>query len=88
LLPAHLERQLGAVRVSDVDAHTVLDIDGRHPASVDVHAVEAAVVDGEPPALIEPEHQVRARDQWVCDADVCAKVATDYHIVSSGEGAC
>jgi hypothetical protein len=86
-LPAHLERQQRTVRVADVDVLAVLDVNGRHPASVDVHPVEAAVVDGYPPALIEPQHEVCAGDQWVGDADIGAKVATDNDIVSSGEGA-
>ena len=66
---------------------TVLDVDGRHPASVDVHAVEAAVVDGDPPALVEPQHQVCPGDQGVGDAYVGAKIASDDDIVASGEGA-
>jgi hypothetical protein len=86
-LPAHLERQQRTVRVADVDVLAVLDVGGRHAASVDVHPVEAAVVDGYPPALIEPQHEVCPGDQWVGDANVGAKVATDDDIVSSGEGA-
>ncbi len=86
-MPTDLEGQLRPVRVADVDDLAVVQIGGRYPAPVDVHAVEAAVVDGDPPALIEPQHQVCPRDQWVCDADVGAKVATDDDIVSSGEGA-
>ena len=88
LLPADLERQLRAVRVADVDVLAVLDVDGRHPAAVDVHPVEAAVVDRDPPTLVEPQHQVCPGDQWVGDAYVGAKIATDDDIVSSGEGAC
>ena len=41
-----LEGQLWPVGVADVEVQTILDVDGRHPAAVDVHAVEAAVVDG------------------------------------------
>jgi hypothetical protein len=87
-LPAHLERQLGAVRVADVDVQTVMDVDGRHAAAVDEHAVEAAVVDRDPPALIEPQHEVCPRDQGVGDANVGPEVAADDDIVASGEGAC
>ena len=84
-VPAHLETQLGAVRIADVDALAVLDVDGRHPASVHVHAVEAAVVDRDPPALVEPQHQVCPGDQGVGDAYVGAQVATDDDIISRGE---
>jgi hypothetical protein len=38
--------------------------------------------------LIEPQHEVRAGDQGVCDADVGAQIASDDDIISSGEGAC
>lgn len=88
LLPAHLEGELGPVRVADVDVQTVMDVDGRHPAAVDEHAVETAVVDGDPPALIEAQDEVCAGDQWVCDANVGAEIATDDDIVASGEGTC
>ena len=65
-----------------------LDVDGRHPAAVDEHAVEAAVVDRDPSALVEPQHQVCPGDQRVGDADVGAEIAADDDIVASGEGAC
>ena len=63
----------------------VLDIDGGHPASVDEHPVEAAVVDGDPPALIEPQHQMRAGDQGMGDADIGAEVAADDDVVAGRE---
>ena len=63
------------------------DVDRRHPAAVDEHAVQRAVVDRQPAALIEAQHQMGARDQRVGDADVGAEVAADDHIVAGREGA-
>jgi hypothetical protein len=64
-----------------------MDVGGRHPAAVDEHAVEAAVVDGNPSALVEPQQEVCPGDQGVRDANVGAEVASDDDIVASGEGA-
>ena len=74
-MPPHLEDQSRAVGVADVDLLPVLDIHDRHPASVDEHPVETAVVDGDPPALIEPQHQMRAGDQGMGDAHIGAEDA-------------
>ena len=87
LVPSDLEGQLRTVGIADVDVLTVVQIDGGNLPVVDVHPVEAAVVDSYPPALIEPQHKVCPGDQRVGDADIGAKVATDNDIVSSGEGA-
>jgi hypothetical protein len=86
-MPPDLETQLRPIGIADVEALTVVQVNGWDLPVVDVHPVEAAVVDGYPPALIEPQHEVCAGDQWVGDADIGAKVATDNDIVSSGEGA-
>ena len=85
LVAADLEGQLRAVGIADVDGLAVLDVDGGHPAAVDVHAVEAAVVDRDPAALVEPQHQVRAGDQRMGDADVGAEVAADDDVVACRE---
>jgi hypothetical protein len=58
VVPADLESQLRPIRVADVEALTVVDVDGGHPPVVDVHPVEAAVVDGDPAALFKPQHKV------------------------------
>ena len=87
LVAADLEGQRRAVRVADVDPQPVLDVDGRDPAAVDEQAVEAAVVDGDPSALVEAQHQVGPGDQGVGDAHVGAQVTADDYIVACGEGA-
>jgi hypothetical protein len=86
-MAAHLEGQGGAVGIADVDVHAVVNVDGRHAAAVDVHAVEAAVVDRDPAALVESQHEVGARDQRVCDADIGAEVTADHNIVAWRERA-
>jgi hypothetical protein len=84
-VPPDLETQLRAIGIADVEALTVLQVNGWDLPVVDVHPVEAAVVDGDPPALVEPQHKVCARDQRVCDPDVGAKVAADDNVVARRE---
>jgi hypothetical protein len=86
-MPADLEAQAGPVGVADVGLQAVVNVDRRHPAPVDVQPVEAAVVDCDPAALVESQHQVGARDQRVCDADVGAKVTPDHNVVAWRERA-
>jgi hypothetical protein len=76
LVAPDLETQLRPIGVTDVEVLTVLQVDGGNPPIVDVHAVEAAVVYGDPSALVEPQHKVRAGDQRMCDTDVGAKPMT------------
>jgi hypothetical protein len=45
-----------------------MDVDYRHPVAVDVGSVQRAVVDCQPPALIEAQDQVRAGDARIRDA--------------------
>jgi hypothetical protein len=84
-VPPDLETQLGTIGVADVEALTVIEVDGGNSPVVDVHPVEAAVVDGNPPALVEPQHKVGAGDQRMCDTDVGAKVAADDDVVARRE---
>ena len=86
LVPPDLETQLRPIGVADIEVLTVLQVDGGNPPIVDVHPVEAAVVDGDPSALIEPQHKVRAGDQRMCDTDVGAKIAADDYVVARREG--
>ena len=86
-MPAHLEGQSRPVGVADVDLLAVLDVDGGHAATVDEHAVEAAVVDRHPAALIEPQHHVGSRDKGVGDTQVGAEVAADDDITAGRERA-
>jgi hypothetical protein len=84
---ADLKRQLRSVRVSDVDRLAVVDFDDRYPTAVDESPVERTVVDGQPPALVEPQQQVSARDQGVGDPHIGAQIAPDHHIMTCRKGA-
>ena len=75
-MPAHLEREPRTVGTADVDLLAVGNVDRGHAAAVDVQAVEAAIVDSDPAALIEPQDEVGARDQRVRDADVGTRPTT------------
>ena len=86
LVPSDLESQLRTIGVADVETLTVVQIDRGDLPVVDVHPVEAAVVDGDPPALVETQHEVRARDQRMCDADIGAKIASDDYVVARRKG--
>lgn len=86
LVAADLEDQQRAVRVADIDPLAVLDVDHRHATVVDVHPVEAAVVDGDPSALVESQQQMSPGDQGVPDADVRPQVTPNNHIVARCEG--
>ena len=81
-MAADLEGHPRAVGVADVDVLAVLNVDGRHAAAVDEHAVEAAVVDRDPPALVEAQHKMRSRDQGVGDSHIGPKVAA-YHDIAT-----
>jgi hypothetical protein len=65
-----LEGQAGPLRIPDVDALAVVDVDHRHPVAVDVRSVQRAVVDCHPSALIEAQDQVRAGYPGIRDAQV------------------
>ena len=69
-MTADLEGQRRTVGVSDVDPLAVLNVDVRHAPVVDVHPVEAAVVDRDPSALIESHDQVRSGDERMPDTNV------------------
>ena len=84
---ADLERKLWPVGIADVDALAVVDVDHRHPAAVDVGAVQRTVVDGQPAPLIEAQQQMSTRDQRMRDAHVGAQIAPDHHVMACGEGA-
>ncbi len=86
-MTADLESQARAVGIADVDLLAVLNVDAGYPAAIDVQAVEAAVVDRDPAALIEPQHHMGARDQRVGDANVGAEVAADHDVVAGRERA-
>jgi hypothetical protein len=86
LASADLEGHRRTVRIADIDPLAVLDIDDRHASVVDVQPVEAAIVDGDPSALVESQHQVYPGDQRMCDADVRAQVTADDDIVACCEG--
>jgi hypothetical protein len=66
----------------------VLDLDGGHLPALDKHPVAAVVVHGHRVVLVEPQHQMRPRDQWIGDAQISADVAADSHIFPRGEGVC
>jgi hypothetical protein len=79
---ADLEIQLRPIGIADVDGLTVVDVDHRDAAPVDVGSVQRAVVDGQPAALIETQQQMCPRDQRMRDAHVGAKIASDHHVVT------
>jgi hypothetical protein len=87
LVAPDLERQPRTVGIADVQAEPIGDVNRRDALIVDIHAVEAAVVDGHPTTLIEAQHQVCSGDQRVGDADVGAQIAPNHHVVTWGEGA-
>ena len=87
-MAADLERKARTVGIADVDLLAVVNVDCGHAAPVCVHTVEAAVVDRDPAALVEPQYQVRSRDQGMGDAHISAKVAADDDITTGREGAC
>jgi hypothetical protein len=82
-----LEGQPRPTGVADVDALAVEDVDHRRAVAVQVSPVHRSVVDGLPPALVETQNQVSARDSWIDDANVGAQVAPDDDVVTGGEGA-
>ncbi|EUA54927.1 hypothetical protein I550_3077 [Mycobacterium intracellulare 1956] len=75
-----------AARVSDVNALAVVDIDDRHPVTVEIGPVQRTVIDCQPAALIETQDQMRARDARIGDLHVGLRVASDDHFVSGREG--
>jgi len=87
MVPADLESKRRAVGIADVDPQPILDVDDRDAATVDIKAVEAAIVDGDPSALVIPQDQVAARDQGVSDSQIGAKVTPDHYIVARRERA-
>lgn len=86
-MTADFEGQCRTIWVADIDLLTVLDIDARHSTVVDEKAVETTVVDGDPSALVEPEHQVRTGNKGVSNADIRSQVTSDDYIVACCEGA-
>ena len=84
-VPPDLEPQRRPIGIADVDARAVLDVDHRHPPAVDEGPVERTVVDRQPPALIEPQQQMGARNQRVGDAHVGPEVTPDHHVVARRE---
>jgi hypothetical protein len=67
-----LESQLRPIGIADIDGLTVVDVDHRRPAPVDVGSVQRTIVDGQPAALIETQQQVCPGDQRMRDAYVGA----------------
>lgn len=86
LLRSDREGQPRPLRIPDVDALAVVDVDHRHPVAVDVGPVQRAVVDCQPSALIEAQDQMRAGYPGVRDAQVGVQVASDNHLMTCSEG--
>jgi hypothetical protein len=87
LVASDLEGQLWPVGVTDVDGLAVVDVDHRHPAAADESSVERTVVDRQPPALLEAQQQMVARNQRVRDTHVGAKIAPDHHVMTGRKSA-
>ena len=81
-MTADLESQARAVGIADIDLLTVPNVHAGYPSAIDEHAVEAAVVDRDPAAPIEPQHHMGARDQWVGDPNVSAQIAADHDVTA------
>jgi len=86
LLRADREGQPRPLRIPDVDALAVVNVDHRHPITVDVGPVQRAVVYRQPSALIEAHYQVRAGYPRVWDAQVGVQVASDNDLMTCREG--
>ncbi len=84
---ADLERQHRSLGVGELDLHPILNVDGGHPPAIDVHPVEAAVVDGNPAPVVEPQNQMFTRNQGVGNAHVGSDVAPDDDVVAGRERA-
>jgi hypothetical protein len=86
LLGSDREGQPRALRISDVNALAVVNVDHRHPVAVEVGSVQRAVIDCQPTALVEPQDQMRARDPRIGNAHIGLHVASDDHLVAGREG--
>jgi hypothetical protein len=85
MMAAHLEAHRRTVWIADIYLQAVLDFDDRYTMVVDIQPIEAAVVDGDPSALIESHDQVCPGDQGVRNAHVRAKVTpNDYFACREG----
>lgn len=78
--------QTRSLRVADVNALAVVDIDHRHPVAVEVGPVQRAVVDCQPSALVEPHDQMRTRDARIGDPHIGLHVATDDDLATGRKG--
>jgi hypothetical protein len=87
LVAPDLERKLWPVGISDVESLAVMDVDHGDPAAIDKSPVERTVVDRQPPALVEAQQQMGARNQRVRDTHVGPEIAPDHHVVTRCEGA-
>src|ERR1700730_2453449 len=87
VLVADLEGQNRSFGVGERDLHPVPNVDGAHPPAIDVHPVEAAVVDGNPAPMAEPQNQMFTRDQRVGNPYVGSDVAPDDDVVAGHERA-
>jgi hypothetical protein len=85
LLRSDRERQPRSLRVPDVDGLPVVDVDHRHPVSVEVGPVQRAVIDRQPAALIEAHDQMCARYPRVRDPQIGMRIPADDHLVACGE---
>lgn len=84
---ADLEGQHRSLGVGEVDLHPVLNVDGAHLPAIDVHPVEAAVIDANPAPMVEPQNQMFTRDQRVGNPYVGLDVAPDDDVVAGRERA-
>jgi hypothetical protein len=85
VLRSDRKRQPRSLRIPDVDGLPVVDVDHRHPVSVEVGPVQRAVIDRQPAALIEPHDQMCARYPRVRDPQIGMHIPADDHLVACGE---
>ena len=85
LVMSDFEGDPRTVGLADIDGLAVLDVEHGDPLAVDEDPVHRIVVDRNPPALIESQQHVRAGDQGMRYAQVCAQVASDDHVAARRE---
>jgi hypothetical protein len=86
-VPSHLEGDPRSVWIAKAHCLAIADLDHRHPLAIDVDPVEGAVVDPQPPTLLESQQEVSPGHQGMGDPHVSAQITSDDNVVACGERA-